>query len=329
MRAETVLVTGGAGYIGAHTCLLLACRGYRPVTLDSLVTGRRDFVRYGPLIETDLGDAGALVDIINETRPIAIVHLAASTRVADSTVQPAAYWQNNLGRTLTLMTAAIETGCRHVVFASTSAVYGLQDTPILSETMPPRPTNAYAASKLAGEMLLENLAAAHGMGCMALRYFNVAGADPDGAIGDLGSPGTALIPTILAAASGTGPPLQINGDDYDTADGTCIRDYIHVMDVAAANVRAMEWTRKQKGFAVLNAGSGTGYSIREILAACEAHIGRKIPASLADRRAGDIARTTADCRKARDFIALTCTQSDLQSILRDAWRWHQNRKARI
>ncbi len=325
MTTRTVLVTGGAGYIGSHTCLLLARAGYTPVTLDNLSTGRRQAVRYGPLIATDLEDARALADVMTEIQPVAILHLAASTRVADSTVHPVAYWQNNLATTLALLTAAIDTGCTSVVFASTSAVYGPQATPILSESLPPRPTNAYAASKLAGELLLADVARAHAMGCLALRYFNVAGADPDGAIGETSPPGTALIPTILAAATGSGPGFRINGQDYDTPDGTCIRDYIHVMDVAAANLRALEWTLAHQGFAALNIGTGTGTSIREILTACEAHVGVAIPATVADRRPGDIPRTTADCTLAANTLGLTCQHSALETIIRDAWNWHRAR----
>jgi len=325
MAGKTVLVTGGAGYIGSHTCLLLTREGYTPVTLDNLSTGRREAVRSGPLIETDLDDTKALAGIMTETQPIAILHLAAATRVADSTVRPAAYWQNNLVTTLAVLTAAIGTGCPSVVLASTSAVYGPQASPILSESTPPRPTNAYATSKLAGEMLLANVAESHAMGCVALRYFNVAGADPTGTLGDHSPPGTALIPTILAAATGRGPGFRINGEDYDTPDGTCIRDYIHVMDVAAANLRALEWTLDHQGFEVLNIGTGTGTSIREIVTACESCIGRTIPATRDARRPGDIPRTTADCTRAESTLGFIARHSALETIIRDAWRWHQTR----
>ena len=324
MNNKTVWVTGGAGYIGSHTCMLLAKRGYSPITLDNLVTGKHGFARFGPLVEIDLRDRGKLVEFASDCKPLAIVHLAASTSVAESVVEPDKYWSNNLDASLNLLVAARSIGCHRLLFASSSAVYGPQDRPVLDETVAPCPTNAYAASKLAGEYMLENFSRSYDLSILCLRYFNVAGADPAGTIGYLSLPGTALVPTIMASTSEGAPALQVNGLDYDTPDGTCIRDYIHVMDVAEANCLAMEWLVRNRGYHVLNVGSERGYSIKQVITACEGVIGESIRFQANTRRPGDLARTVSDTTAARELLGFECQHSGIDTIVRDAWNWYRH-----
>ena len=324
MNNKTVWVTGGAGYIGSHTCMLLAKRGYSPITLDNLVTGKHGFARFGPLVEIDLRDRGKLVEFASDCKPLAIVHLAASTSVAESVVEPDKYWTNNLEASLNLLVAARSIGCHRLLSASSSAVYGPQDRPVLDETVPPCPTNAYAASKLAGKYMLEIFSRSYDLSILCLRYFNVAGADPAGTIGYLSLPGTALVPTIMASTSEGAPALQVNGLDYDTPDGTCTRDYIHVMDVAEANCLAMEWLVRNRGYHVLNVGSEHGYSIKQVITACEGFIGESIRFQANTRRPGDLARTVSDTTAARELLGFECQHSGIDTIVRDAWNWYRH-----
>ena len=239
--ADKVLVTGGAGYIGSHACKALAAAGYVPVTLDNLSTGWRDAVKFGPLVQADLMDRAALDAAFAEHRPVAVLHFAALSQVGEAMAQPGKYWRNNVAGSLNLIEAAVAAGCLDFVFSSTCATYGDRDGEVLDEDTPQAPLNAYGASKRAIEDMLVDFGAAHGLRHVIFRYFNVAGADPEGEVGEFHRPETHLIPLILDAVDGRRDALTIHGTDYPTADGTCIRDYVHVMDLVDAHVAGLEW----------------------------------------------------------------------------------------
>jgi UDP-arabinose 4-epimerase len=320
-----VLVTGGAGYIGSHTCKALARRGMQPVVLDNLVYGHRWAVRWGPFYEGDIADAELVRRIVREHRIESLVHFAAYAYVGESMQQPQKYFDNNVVRGLSLLHAAREAGVRHVVFSSTCAVYGEPESVPIAETQTPRPVNPYGESKLFFERALHWLGTCHGLRWMALRYFNAAGADPEGELGEEHEPETHLVPLVIRALLGRIPRVQIYGTDYPTADGTAIRDYIHVTDLAAAHVKALEHLQAGGESAAVNLGTGTGHSVRQLVQLMGEIAGKPVPSLDAPRRAGDPPVLVADPSRARALLGWSPRFSRLEQILETAWQWHLSR----
>jgi UDP-arabinose 4-epimerase len=320
---RTVLVTGGAGYVGSHACKALAAAGYHPVVFDNLVYGHERAVRWGPLEQGDISDRVRLDAVIERYRPEAAMHFAAYAYVGESVTDPGKYYRNNVAGTLTLLEAMRDHGIGRLVFSSTCATYGVPDEVPIPESTPQRPINPYGTSKLMVEMMLRDFDAAHGLRSMALRYFNAAGADPDGHIGEMHDPETHLIPLALDAASGRGPALKLFGEDYDTPDGTCVRDYIHVSDLAAAHVLALGVLEREGASDAFNLGTGHGHSVREVIAGVERVTGLPVPHELAPRRPGDPASLVAEAGRSASELGWQPAMSDLDTILATAWAWHQ------
>ena len=324
-----ILVAGGAGYIGSHTAKLLAQEGHEPVVLDNLRNGHEWAVRWGPLEKMDLADRSALRDIFQRYRFGAVIHFAALIEAGESMHEPAKYFRNNVANTLNLLDAMREAGVNAIVFSSTAAVYGNPQQVPIDEEHPRRPVNAYGESKLMVERLLEWYGAAYGLAWTALRYFNASGADPDGELGEVHHPETHLIPRAIAAAYGDLPELQLFGRDYDTPDGTAVRDYIHVTDLAAAHLRALEKMMATKSGGAFNLGTGRGHSVREVIAAVERIGERKVPMKEAPRRAGDPPILVADPTRANREFDWTARHSSLDQIVETACRWYASRRAQL
>jgi UDP-glucose-4-epimerase GalE len=319
---RSVLVTGGAGYIGSHASKALKLAGYRVVVFDSLVAGHRESVKYGTLVEGDITDLTAVRRALREHGIWGVMHFAAFLDVGESVREPAKYYRNNVTGALTVLEAMALEQVRLFVFSSTCATYGEPvETPI-SESHPQKPINSYGESKLAVERALPHFERAHAINFAALRYFNAAGADPDGEIGEDHSPEIHLIPRAIEAATG-GRGLQVFGDDYPTPDGTCLRDYIHVSDLADAHVRALEAIAETRTSRIYNLGTGHPHSVREVIEAVERVTGRRVPWTLAPRREGDPAVLYAAAHKAQSELRWTPRFADLDSIVRTAWAWHQ------
>lgn len=324
----TVLVTGGAGYIGSHACKALGRAGYLPVTVDDLTTGWADAVRFGPLEKASLEDRARLDEIFAKWQPVAVMHFAALSDVGQSAREPGLYWRRNVGGAASLLDAMAAAGCRHLVFSSTCAVYGEQDGILLDEKSARQPINAYGASKAAIEDMIANFSAAHGLEAVIFRYFNVAGADPEAEIGEFHRPETHLVPLVLDTISGRREALTIFGTDYDTPDGTCIRDYVHVVDLVDAHLSGLEWLRAGKGNAVFNLGSGKGYSVREVIETAERVTGERVNVVEGARRPGDCTRLVSGSRKAEALLGWKPARP-LESMILDAWRWHQRGDYRV
>jgi UDP-arabinose 4-epimerase len=323
--SRSVLVTGGAGYIGSHACKGLARAGYEPVVFDNLSRGHRESVRWGPLVEGDLADRERLVMAMQTHRISAVMHFAAYAYVGESVADPALYYRNNLMGTLSLLEAMREVGVDKVVFSSTCAIYGNPENMPIGESAPQRPVNPYGETKLAIERALRWYGEAYHLRSVSLRYFNAAGADLQGEIGELHEPETHLVPLVLRAALGQRSHIDIFGTDYPTADGTAIRDYIHVEDLAEAHLRALEYLSAGRESAALNLGTGKGHSVREVIAAAEAVSGRTVPRRNAARRAGDPPILVADPSLAAEQLGWRARHSDLQTIIRTAFAWHESR----
>jgi UDP-glucose-4-epimerase GalE len=315
-----VLVTGGAGYIGSHACKALAAKGYVPVAYDNLSRGNRWAVKWGPLEQGDIGDASRVTAVLEKYRPVALMHFAAFAYVGESVEQPLLYYRNNFVGTATLLKAVIEFHCVPVVFSSTCATYGIPERIPIAEDHPQRPINPYGHSKLFVERMLADLQAAHGLPWIALRYFNAAGADPDGEIGEVHDPETHLIPLVIAATRG-GAPIRIFGDDYETPDGTCVRDYIHVSDIADAHVRALNHLLKGGESCAFNLANARGHSVREVIAATEKVCGRMVPSEIAGRRPGDPPVLVGDAGRAHARLGWQPARSDLEIQIEDALKW--------
>jgi UDP-arabinose 4-epimerase len=322
-----VLVTGGAGYIGSHACKALARAGFVPVTYDSLVYGHAEAVRWGPFVEGDLADRDRVLATMREHDVGAIMHFAAFAYVGESVTRPDVYFRNNVVNAVNLLDAALAANVRHFVFSSTCATYGTPETVPISEDTPQRPINPYGETKLMVERMLHWYGNAYGLKSCSLRYFNAAGADPDCEIGEDHNPETHLIPLVLDAALGRRPRVEIFGTDYPTPDGTAIRDYIHVQDLAEAHVRAIQYLRNGGDSVALNLGTGRGHTVLEVVEAAERIARRPVPRRLADRRAGDPPALVADARRARTVLGWEPKISDLDSILATAWAWHSRRNA--
>ena len=322
-----VLVTGGAGYIGSHMVLRLADAGEEVVVLDNLVTGFDWAVDHrATLVQGNVGDMGFVGDIIAKHKITEIVHFAGSIVVPESVTDPLKYYGNNTAASRNLIEAAVKGGVRHFIFSSTAAVYGAgagNGVAALNEDLPKDPTSPYGDTKLACERMIASQAAAFGITAVALRYFNAAGADPSGLIGEAHDPETHLIPLAIAAATGTGKPLTVFGDDFDTPDGTCLRDYIHVNDLASAHVAALEASLPVGAFEAVNVGNGQGRSVREVIEAVQQATGRAVPYSIGARRAGDPASLVADPSRGASLLGWKPQKSSLLQIVQDAAAWHR------
>ena len=320
---DAVLVTGGAGYIGAHCCKALAEAGYLPVCFDNLSTGHAQFVKWGPLVRADVADAAALAAVFAQHHPVAVMHFAAASLVGESVSDPQKYYLNNVAGTLNLLKAMGEAGCTKLVFSSTGAVYGNAGSDPIREEAAKAPVNPYGASKLMIERILEDYRSAYQLNSIVLRYFNASGADPSGVIGEKRDVETHLIPRALMALQGHCADFAVFGDDYETPDGTAIRDYIHVTDLAAAHLRALHLLNGGAAGGVYNLGTGQGYSVTAILKAIEAETGRPMNTILKPRRVGDPPVLVADPSAARVALGFAPIHSDLAAIIRTAWAWHQ------
>ncbi|MCE5326057.1 MAG: UDP-glucose 4-epimerase GalE [Planctomycetaceae bacterium] len=316
-----VLLTGGAGYIGSHVLRALKAAGHACVIVDNLVNGNAAAVAGEKLIVADIADAMALRRVMREHRVEAVIHLAAFIEAGESVGNPGKYFQNNTIIGLALLEAMRDCGVNRLVFSSTAAVYGTPDRVPIVESDALRPINPYGASKLCVELMLQGYAAAYGMGFVALRYFNVAGADPSGDIGEAHRSETHLIPLVLQTALGQRKQIGIFGDDYDTPDGTCIRDYIHVCDLAAAHVLAADAIQDGK-VKVYNLGNGEGFSVKEVIETCRRVTGKPIPAAVSPRRPGDPSRLVASSAAAIAELGWKPQYPALETIVQDAWRWH-------
>ena len=318
-----ILVTGGAGYIGSHACKALAAAGHTPVTFDNLVTGWRDAVKFGPFVQGDLLNRAEIDAVFERYRPVAVMHFAALSQVGDSMKQPGTYWRNNVEGSLNLIEATVAAGCKQFVFSSTCATYGDQDNVVLDENSAQHPINAYGASKRAIEDILRDFEAAYGLQSVIFRYFNVAGADPEGEVGEFHRPETHLIPLMLDAIDGKRDALTIFGTDYDTPDGTCIRDYVHVCDLVDAHVLGLNWLLEGKGSRVFNLGTGTGFSVREVVEQSREVTNRAVPMTEGDRRPGDCTKLVSGSVRAETELGWRPKRSTLPQMIADAWRWHQ------
>ncbi len=316
-----ILVTGGAGYIGSHACKALAKAGYAPVTYDNLSAGQRWAVKWGPFEAGDILDRNRLDDVMRKHRPAAVMHFAACAYVEESVDDPAKYYRSNVAGTLSLLEAMRAHDVRRIVFSSTCATYGVPDQVPIPDGHPQDPINPYGASKLMVERILSDYHSAYGLESVSLRYFNAAGADPDGEIGECHDPETHLIPLVLEAALGHRPSVEVFGDDYDTEDGTCIRDYIHVNDVAAAHICALAYLDSGGATTAFNVGNGSGFSVHQIIAAAERVTGRPIARKAAPRRPGDPPVLVSDSTRAREELGWGPSVTDLGTIIETAWTW--------
>ncbi|NRB20610.1 MAG: UDP-glucose 4-epimerase GalE [Rhodobacteraceae bacterium] len=318
-----VLVTGGAGYIGSHACKALKQAGYTPVVYDNLVTGWKDAVKFGPFEQGELTDRARLDQVFAKYQPVAVVHFAALSQVGEAMSQPGRYWANNVGGSLNLIEASVAAGCLDFVFSSTCATYGEHDNVVLDEDTPQQPLNAYGASKRAVEDILQDFEAAYGLRSVIFRYFNVAGADPEAEVGEFHRPETHLVPLVLDAIDGKRGALTVFGTDYDTPDGTCIRDYVHVCDLVDAHVLGLQWLQDDKGSRVFNLGTGTGFSVREVIDQSRSVTNREVPFTIGDRRPGDCTKLVSGSSRAEVELGWKPTRSTLDIMIRDAWAWHQ------
>ena len=320
---KNILVTGGAGYIGSHIGKKLAEAGYNVIVLDNLSKGHRKAVLRGKLIVGDLADMDLLDRIMKEEEIEGVIHLAADSLVGESMEKPGKYYRNNVANGLNLLEAMVKNGVKYIVFSSTAAVYGEPEEIPITEEHPANPENTYGESKLFFEKMLKRYDEIHGLKYVSLRYFNAAGADLSGQIGEAHDPETHLIPIVLQKALGIRDKLYIFGDDYPTKDGTCIRDYIHVEDLADAHILAVEALVKGMESRVYNLGNGEGYSVKEVIEVAEEVVGKEIDAEIAERRPGDPAVLVASSDKIKRELGWKPLYPDLRTIIESAWRWHK------
>ena len=321
----SILLTGGAGYIGSHTAKALAKAGYQPVVLDNLCAGHRWAVRWGPLVEGEIANRALVRRTLEEFSIKSVIHFAANASVGESMSEPYRYLHDNVKGSLELLEGMREAGAKHIVVSSTCATYGAPQKVPLAETERQAPTNPYGESKLFVERALAWYGHIHGVKAVALRYFNAAGADPDGEIGEDHDPESHLIPLVIQAALGTRPFVQLFGTDYPTPDGSAIRDYIHVDDLADAHIRSLEHLVKGGSSEALNLGTGRGHSVREVIAAVERVSGRPVPVHESARRAGDPPELVADASRAQSVLGWKPRYDTLDAIVRTAWNWHAAR----
>lgn len=320
-----VLITGGAGYIGSHCNRYFAEKGVETVVLDDLSSGHREAVTDGRFVEGDFGDRGLLDKVLGAEKFDGIIHFAAFIDVAESVAEPAKYYENNVVKMKTLLDAAVAHGVKHFVFSSTAAVFGEPEYVPIDEAHPKKPINAYGATKLIGEQMLADYGRAYGLRSCSFRYFNAAGDSADGRIGEAHNPEHHLIPLVLRASLAN-RAMKVFGTDYDTRDGSCIRDYVHVEDLAEAHYLGLKYIMENDGNHAFNLGSSEGFSVLEILHEAERVTGEPVPHDIADRRPGDPAVLIASNKKAKDVLGWEPKRSEVQTILRDAWKWEQNKK---
>ena len=319
---KPILVTGGAGYIGSHTAKALARAGYYPITYDNLSTGHRWAVQWGPLVEGDLENRDLLCRALRDNRVEAVIHFAASAEVGESMAAPQKYFQNNVVNSMNLLEAMREAKVRHIIFSSTCATYGIPKRVPISESETQAPSNPYGESKLFVERAIHWYGVAHRLRWVALRYFNAAGADAEGDIGEVHDPETHLVPRVVQAALGETPPVEIMGTDYPTPDGTAIRDYIHVSDLANAHLRALNYLLAGGASSAFNLGTGKGHSVREVIAAVERAGRWPVPYVEKGRRPGDPPELVADNQRAREILGWKPRYTSLTAIVQTAWNWH-------
>jgi UDP-arabinose 4-epimerase len=324
-----VLVTGGAGYIGSHVCKALRRAGYLPIVYDDLSNGHRWAVRWGPFEHGGIEDAVRLDHVMRRHSPVAVIHLAGLIAAGESVTDPAIYYRTNVAGTLTLLTTMRRHRITRIVFSSSAAVYGEPQTTLIDEDHPTVPINPYGASKLVCERMLHDFSSAYALRAVSLRYFNAVGADPDGEIGEAHRHETHLVPLVLEVAAGHRPSVAIYGTDYPTADGSCIRDYVHVCDLAAAHVQGLRFLDGNEGAHAFNLGSGTGASVREVIDAARRVTGRPIIVEVRKRRPGDPAVLVADAARARSEFRWQPQFADLDTQIGTAWRWHDTAKAAV
>lgn len=320
-----VMVVGGAGYIGSHICKALAQRGDEPVVLDNLSRGHRHAVKWGPLVELDVRDIASVTRALSDHKIEAVMHFAANIEVGEGESAPLPFWNNNVAGVIALLEAMMATEVHHLVFSSTCAVYGEPQKLPISEDEPRTPVNVYGRTKHVVELLLEDVSRLGVLKYAALRYFNAAGASPDGEIGEEHDPETHLVPNALKAAAGLGGPMHLFGDDYDTPDGTCVRDFIHVMDLAQAHLKALDRLKAGADSFACNLGTGKGISVRQILDAVEHVTGRPVPHSISPRRPGDAAQLVSDTSLARELLGFEPSLSDAETIIKHGWAFHAPR----
>jgi len=320
---ETIIVLGGAGYIGSQACKTLRAAGIQPVTYDNLSLGHEEFVKYGPLVKGDLLDTALLSETIRRYNAGCVMHFAALASVADSVTDPASYYRNNVTGTLSVLDAMRATDCRSLVFSSTCAIYGQPEIVPIDEACAKNPINSYGRSKLICEQMMGDYGAAYGIRSIALRYFNAVGADFDGEIGEFRDNETHIVPRALMYLLGHIDEFVIHGSDFPTPDGTAIRDYVHVKDLAEAHISAARLLAGGHAGGAYNLGQGTGYSVLEVLSAIERITGRKMPAVTGERRAGDPAILVAQPALARKVLGFVPRYSSLEDIIGSAWAWHQ------
>jgi UDP-glucose-4-epimerase GalE len=320
---QSILVTGGAGYVGAHSCKALRNAGYLPVVVDNLSTGHESFVRWGPLVRADIRDREALAHTFASHNIAAVLHFAASAYVGESVTDPQKYYENNVTGALSLLREALRAGCKSVVVSSSCAVYGESVTGPIREDMPQAPVNPYGASKAMVERILGDYAGAYDVKFVALRYFNACGADPGGEIGEMRDPETHLIPRAMMAIQGHVTDFTLFGTDYPTPDGTAIRDYVHVCDLAEAHVASVKYLLGAGGSGSYNLGTGRGFSVKQVLEVIEAETGEKVPIKIGARRPGDPPILVADSALAQAVLDFQTRLSDLRTIVTTAWAWHR------
>ncbi|MFC1858030.1 UDP-glucose 4-epimerase GalE [Thermodesulfobacteriota bacterium] len=320
---KNILVVGGAGYIGSHMCKYLAKHDYQPIVLDNLVRGHREAVKWGSLIEGSIADSDLLREIFAQYQISAVMHFAAFAYVGESVESPALYYQNNVANTINLLEAMLENDVLNFIFSSSCAVYGEPQEIPIPEEHPLNPINPYGRGKLMVEKILEDFRAAYGLKYIALRYFNAAGADPEGELGEDHRPETHLIPLVLQTALGQRKVIHVFGDDYPTKDGTCIRDYIHIVDLAQAHLIAMERLFADLPGRIYNLGNGDGYSVKEVIQVARKITGKPIPAEVVGRRPGDPAVLVGSSERARKELGWKPQFRELEAIIETAWEWHQ------
>ena len=326
---RNILVTGGAGYIGSHTCKALARHGYQPIAFDNLSRGSRSAVKWGPLVVGDVTNRQQLRQAIDRYQVEAVMHFAAFAYVGESVMNPAKYFRNNAASTVNLLEAMAQTGVRDLVFSSTCAVYGTPAEVPISEETPTQPINPYGESKLQTERMLPWFANAHELKWVALRYFNAAGADPEGEIGESHDPETHLVPLAIQAALGTAPPLRIFGTDYPTQDGTAVRDYVHVSDLADAHVRALDYLRQGGQSGTFNLGTENGFSVRQIIDEIRGTTTIEVPALEVGRRSGDPPILIANAARAHQLLGWQPRHSDLATIVGTAHDWERSKSMAV
>ena len=320
---KTILVIGGAGYIGANACKAIKQSGREPVVFDNLSSGHRHAVKWGDIIEGDIRNEAEIRAALERVRPDAVMHFAANIEVGQGEKDPGAFYENNVAGTLNTVRAMLALGLQNFIFSSTCAIYGDPERLPLVEDMPKRPVSVYGRSKLMVETILEDMSRAEGLRYAALRYFNAAGADLEGEVGEEHEPETHLIPNALKAAAGIGAGMKLFGDDYPTPDGTCIRDYVHVCDVVDAHILGLKWLEDGKESRVFNLGTGTGFSVRDVVRQSAAVTNRQVPVTEGPRRSGDCTKLVSGSVRARNELGWSPKHSTIKQMIADAWRWHQ------